>query len=147
MVDLERPYVADPGIRLLQGAIYIVVAGLLLVAAGFTLVGTVIDVIEGSDSRAIADTGMFILDRVLLLLIFAELLYTLRLVDVGGRILVEPFLLVGLIAVVRKILVVTAEFEGEPADDTTHFLAQIGALAGIALALVVSIYLLRRAAR
>jgi uncharacterized membrane protein (DUF373 family) len=142
---VDRPFIADRAIDRIQAGIYLVVGALLLVAAGFTLIGTVIDVIEGSDSRHIADTGVFILDRVLLLLIMAELLYTLRLVEAGGRILVEPFLFVGLIAVVRKILVVTAGFEEGDAD-TTDFLVQIGGLAGLAFALTLSIFLLRRAA-
>jgi hypothetical protein len=40
-------------------------------------VGTVVDLLEGRDSRPIADAGLFVLDRVLLLFILAELLYTL----------------------------------------------------------------------
>jgi hypothetical protein len=120
---------------------------LLLVAAGYTLVGMVVDLIEGSDSRAIADSGLFLLDRVLLLFIIAELLYTLRLVDLrgGGEILVEPFLFIGVIAVVRRVLVIAAELESAETDDALHdFLVEIGALAGLAFVLVLSIYLLRR---
>jgi hypothetical protein len=115
------------------------------VAGGFTLVGTVVDLIEGSDSRPIADSGLFLLDRVLLLFIIAELLYTLRLVDVGGQILVEPFLFIGVIAVVRRILVIAAQLEGADTDDALHnFLIEVGALAGLAFVLVLSIFLLRR---
>ena len=126
-------------------AIYIVVASLLVVGAGFIVVGTVTDLIEGSDSREIADAGVFLLDRVLLLFIIAELLYTLRVVNIGGRILVEPFLFIGLIAIVRKVLVLTAEVQ-EPGADMSGFLVQIGALAGLALVLSLSIHLLRRSA-
>lgn len=128
-----------------QTVIYLVVAALLIAAAAFTTVGTVVDLIEGSESRPIADTGLFILDRVLLLFIMGELLYTLRLVDTGGRILVEPFLFIGVIAVVRRILVIAAEREaGGPAQDFSDFLIEVGAFAGVAFALVLSIYLLRR---
>jgi uncharacterized membrane protein (DUF373 family) len=131
------------GLGSAETAIYVVVAALLAVGAGFTVVGTIVDLVEGADSRAIADAGVFLLDRVLLLFILAELLYSLRVVNFGGRILVEPFLFIGLIAVVRKVLVLTAEaHEG----DTTDFLVQIGALAGLALVLSLSIYLLRRSA-
>jgi uncharacterized membrane protein (DUF373 family) len=141
----SREFPVQEGLTLAQSSIYLVVAILLVVAAGFTLVGTAVDVIEGSKSRAISDAGVFILDRVLLIFIIAELLYTLRLVELGGQILVEPFLFIGLIAVVRRVLVVTAEFEGGRGEGT-EFLIQIGALAGLALALMVSIYLLRRSA-
>lgn len=123
------------------------VATLLVVAAGFTLVGTLVDIVEGSDSRPIGDTGLFILDRVLLLFIMAELLYTLRLIDVGGKILVEPFLFIGVIAVVRRILVVAAEREeADVPVDLTDFLIEVGTFAGVAFALILSIYLLRRSA-
>jgi hypothetical protein len=75
--------------------------------------------------------------------IIAELLYTLRLVNFGGRILVEPFLFIGLIAVVRRVLVITAEFEGGRGQ-ASDFVRQIGALAGLALAFTLAIYLFRR---
>ena len=133
----------DAGVGRAELAIYIVVAILLILGAGFVVAGTVIDLVEGSDSRAIADAGVFLLDRVLLLFIIAELLYTLRVVNIGGRILVEPFLFIGLIAIVRKVLVLTAEVQ-ERGSDMSGFLVQIGALAGLALVLSVSIHLLRR---
>ena len=136
--------VRQVGLGSVENAIYLVVALLLAAGAGFTVVGTVVDLIRGSDSRAIADTGVFLLDRVLLLFIVAELLYTLRVVNFGGRILVEPFLFIGLIAVVRRILVVTAEAEtreGRPA--AIDFLIQLGTLGGLALVLAASIYFLR----
>jgi uncharacterized membrane protein (DUF373 family) len=128
-----------------EGAIYLVVAALLLTGAVFTAVGTIGDVIEGSSSRSITDTGLFVLSRVLLMFIIAELLYTLRLVNLDGRILVEPFLFIGLIAVVRRILVITAEIDGHPnRHEITDFIIQLGALGGLALVLSLSIHFLRR---
>jgi uncharacterized membrane protein (DUF373 family) len=127
-----------------ETAIQVIAAALLVVAAAFTVVGTVSDLIRGGHSRPITDAGVFLLDRVLLLFIVAELLYTLRLVDRGGRILAEPFLFIGLIVVVRRILVVTAETElRQGRADLTDFLIQLGALGGLALVLALSIHLLR----
>jgi uncharacterized membrane protein (DUF373 family) len=129
-------------------ALYGVVAVLLLVAAGFTLVGTVVDLIEGSGSRRISDSGVFLLDRILLLFIVAELLYTVRLVSARGRVLVEPFLFIGLIAVVRRTLVITAEADfNQSKSEVTYFLAQIGSLAALGLVFAVAIHLLRGSAR
>jgi uncharacterized membrane protein (DUF373 family) len=131
----------------LQTAIYFAVTALLIVAAVSTFAGTVVDVIEGSDSRPISDIGLFVLDRVLLLFILAELLYTLRLVDAGGRILVEPFLFIGLIAIVRRVLVLVAEGESRHGrSQATDFVIEMAGLGGLALVLVLSIYLLRRSA-
>jgi uncharacterized membrane protein (DUF373 family) len=126
-------------------ALYVIVALLLVVAAAFTLVGTVVDLIEGRSSRDIVDAGVFLLDRVLLLFIFAELLYTVRVVNLSGRVLVEPFLFIGLIAVVRKLLVLAAESEHQGLD-STQFVTQLGALAALALVLSLAIFLLRRSA-
>ena len=123
--------------------IYVMVALLLVVAAVCTLAGTVVDVVEGSGKRRIADSGLFLLDRVLLLFIIAELLYTLRAVNVGGRIFVEPFLFIGVIAVVRKVLVVAAESERQGLEPN-QLVVQLGGYAGLALVLALSIYVLRR---
>jgi uncharacterized membrane protein (DUF373 family) len=150
MVQLEaptRPFLAQAGMSVLQSAIYFAVAALLVVAAGFTFVGTAVDLVEGRDSRPIADVGVFVLDRVLLLFILAELLYTLRLIDRGGRILAEPFLFIGLIAVVRRVLVLVAEVEHrQTRNGIEDFVIEMAGLGGLALVLMISIYLLRRSA-
>ena len=135
------------GLHRAGSVIYLASALLLVVAAVFTLVGTVVDLVEGSRSREITDTGVFVLERVLLLIIIAELLYTLRIVDAGdGRILVEPFLLIGLIAIVRRVLVVTAEAELDDRTAVTDFAIEAGALAALALVLAVSLHFLRKSA-
>jgi uncharacterized membrane protein (DUF373 family) len=142
---MQGRFTLHAGIGRAESTIYVVAATLLVVGAAFIVVGTITDLVEGSDSRAIADAGVFLLDRILLLFIIAELLYTLRVVNIGGRILVEPFLFIGLIAIVRKVLVLTAEVQ-EPGRDVTGFLVEIGALAGLALVLSISIFMLRRSA-
>jgi uncharacterized membrane protein (DUF373 family) len=144
-VPSRSPFDLQRGIVRTESLIYLVIALLLVAAAVLTLVGTVSDVIEGSRSRPVTDVGVFLLERILLIFIIAELLYTLRLVDFGGTILVEPFLFIGLIAVVRRILLITAEAEGagEP-KDVTGFLVEIGVLGALTLALAISIHLLRR---
>jgi uncharacterized membrane protein (DUF373 family) len=145
LLESRESAAADAVVRVGEGLIYACAAVLLAIAAGFTIFGTVVDLVEGADSRSIADAAVFVLDRVLLLFILAELLYTLRVVNFGGRILVEPFLFIGLIAVVRKILVATAEADFGSAD-AIDFLVEIGALAALVLVLALSIHLLRAGA-
>jgi uncharacterized membrane protein (DUF373 family) len=141
----RRPLDLQTGIVRAESLIYLVIGLLLVAAAALTLIGTIADVIEGSRSRPVTDVGVFLLERILLIFIIAELLYTLRLVDFGGTILVEPFLFIGLIAVVRRILLVTAEAEGAGGPkDVTGFLVEIGVLGALTLALAISIHLLRR---
>jgi uncharacterized membrane protein (DUF373 family) len=72
--------------------------------------------------------------------------YTLRFVLRTHEIAVEPFLFIGLIAVVRRILIVTAQFE-RPASAgraLTNLLLELGLLGFLALALAASLFLIRR---
>jgi len=133
----------------MQEAIYIAV-GLLLATAGVLVVAGTVDALVdslsgGGDSIG---TGVQVLDRVLLLLIVAELLFTLRLVLYEGEIFAEPFLLIGLIAVVRRVVVVTAEGEelSRAGRELTNLLLELGVLAALALAFGGAIFLLRRGA-
>lgn len=147
-VRLNPTLTLERAIRAAESLIYVAIGLLLVFAAGFAIAGTIEDVAKGADSRPVTDTGLFVLERALLMFIIAEMLYTLRLVDFGGRILVEPFLFIALIAVVRRILVITAEVEGrEDQQEVTNFLIELGALGGLALLLALSIFLLRARSR
>src|SRR5450759_4309480 len=92
---------------------------------------------------------LYVLDRILLTLIVAELVYTLRFVLRTHEIVVEPFLYIGLIAVVRRILIVTAEFERTSLSGRalTNLLLELGLLGLLVPALAAAIFLVRRADR
>ena len=89
---------------------------------------------------------MIVLDRILLALIVAELVYTLRFVIRTHEIAVEPFLYIGLIAVVRRILIVTAEFERGPQTGraATNLLLEFGVLGLLVPGLAIAVFLVRR---
>jgi uncharacterized membrane protein (DUF373 family) len=125
--------------------------GLLLAAAGIlVLAGTASGLVRELDRGAGAvDVAVLVLDRVLLALIVAELLYTLRFVVRTHEIAVEPFLYIGLIAVVRRILIVTAQLErGAPSGRAlTNVLLEFGILGLLVPALAVAVYLVSRSRR
>jgi uncharacterized membrane protein (DUF373 family) len=85
---------------------------LLVAAAALVLVGTVEAIIQAvtTDMSAL-EGGVVVLDRTLLTLIVAEFAYTLRVVFEKHEVSAEPFLFIGLIAVVRRVLIMTAEFK------------------------------------
>jgi Phosphate-starvation-inducible E family len=99
--------------------------------------------IAGTMPRAIIE----LLDRVLLIVMIVELLYTVQ-VSFRERTLVpEPFLIVGLIAATRRILVVTAEFaELAEAGGVVfqHAMLELGLLTFMVLVFVVALVLLRK---
>ncbi|MGD0197053.1 MAG: phosphate-starvation-inducible PsiE family protein [Solirubrobacteraceae bacterium] len=126
-----------------EEALYVIVGVLLLGAAVLIVVGGVRDVVVSiEENKGAVSIGVTLLDRILLTLIVAELLHTLRHVIMRGEIVVEPFLFVGLIAVVRRILIVTAQLEGS--NVSTHQLIELGLLGLLTLAIAIAIYLVRR---
>ena len=125
--------------------------GLLLAAAGIlVLAGTASGLVrELHHGAGAVDVAVLVLDRVLLALIVAELLYTLRFVVRTHEIAVEPFLYIGLIAVVRRILIVTAQLErGTPSGRAlTNVLLEFGILGLLVPALAGAVYLVSRSRR
>lgn len=131
----------------IEEALYIIV-GLALLAAGVLVVIGLVSGLVGSihHHESAVTIGIDLLDRILLLLIVAELIHSLRFVVLRGRIVVEPFLFVGLIAVVRRVLIVTAELEHQVQGGRalTNLLLELGLLGFLALALAFAIFLVRR---
>lgn len=131
----------------IEESLYLMVGLALLTAAVLVVVGTVSGLVSSIRAQQGAvNIGIVLLDRILLMLIVAELIHTLRFVVLRGKIVVEPFLFVGLIAVVRRVLIITAELEKQTPGGhaLTNQLLQLGLLGFLALALAVAIYLVRR---
>jgi uncharacterized membrane protein (DUF373 family) len=92
------------------------------------------------------DTALNVLDSVLLIFIFAELLSTISTIVREREIVAEPFLLIGIIAVVRRILAVTVSIEqslGTP--EFQDLLIELGVLTALVLALSAALYFNRKA--
>jgi uncharacterized membrane protein (DUF373 family) len=122
---------------------------LLVAAAGFVLVGVGTAawaaVSQGKDP---SEVGVVVLDRILLTLIVAELIYSLRLVMQTHVISAEPFLVIGLIATLRRILIVTADSERpEAGPHLTSLLIELGVLGLLVLGIAAAIFLVRKSER
>jgi uncharacterized membrane protein (DUF373 family) len=122
--------------------------GILLAGSSFTLlVSGLISFVQNLMAGSLATNIVSLLDRILLILLVVELLYTVQ-VSFRERTLVpEPFLLVGLIAVIRRVLVLTAELaqvHDIPDDVFRRFIMELGVLTLMIVALVVSLVLLRQ---
>ncbi|MDB5042239.1 MAG: hypothetical protein JWN27_2965 [Candidatus Eremiobacteraeota bacterium] len=86
------------------------------------------------------------LDLVLATLMVVELAYTVILSLRGAVLIAEPFLIVALIAVIRRILVITAGHAGSgegPVVASTQSLLELGVLTLVVIAFVASIMALR----
>jgi hypothetical protein len=87
------------------------------------------------------------LDRMLLILMIVEILYTVQVSFREHVLTADPFLIVALIAATRRILVLTAEFSEMRSLGETAFrnaMIEMGVLTVMMLVLVVSLFLLRK---
>lgn len=99
-----------------------------------------------------ADSIVITIDRLLFVFMLVEILHTVRVSFRSGTIVCEPFLIVGLIASIRRVLVITLESSqvnqpGKWSPDSqgllTATMLELGVLAGLILVMVISIVLLR----
>ena len=90
-----------------------------------------------------------ILDGLLLIFIFVELLYAVRACLRSHEIVAEPFLIVGILAGIKEIVVLSVEaatlLEKGPAF--SRAIVEIGVLAGVVLALAIAAFILRERRR
>jgi len=122
--------------------------GILLSACALALLVTGgIEFATNLASGGIAQRAVEILDRILLVLLVVEILYTVQISFREHALTPEPFLIVGLIAATRRVLVLTAEFKDLLEKGPEAFrsgMLELGLLAFLIVALVVSLAVLRR---
>ena len=96
----------------------------------------------------ILDTALDVLDGLLLAFIFVELINTIRIatgLGERGIFIAEPFLLVGLVAVVRGILLLTADLhQVRSIEEVQILLMEVGILAILLGVLTIALYYARR---
>lgn len=140
----EEPSRSIAVLGLSEKVVYYAAAVFLLVTVimlFFSAGASILSVLEVGPLASALD----VLDKVLLIFIFAELLRTIITVVEEREVRVEPFLIVGLIAVVRRILAVTVSIEqslGTP--DFNSLLIELGVLTALVLALTGALYLTGR---
>ena len=125
------------------------IGAVLIIATLLVLTGTVAEL--WSAIRLWPQTGgvFEVVDQLLFVLMLVEILHTVRASIETNRLAIEPFLIVGLIATVRRILVVTLETSGISATghdlpSFDHAMVELGVLGGLTLVLIFSIYMSRR---
>ena len=125
--------------------------GLLLVVAAFTLLATAMkSVVQALWNHALGGQVVGLLDQILLVLLVIELLYTVQVSFRERGLVAEPFLVVALIAVIRRVLVLTAEMPKLPdAGEVVfrHAMLELGVLTVMVLVLVGSLIMLQKYAK
>jgi phosphate starvation-inducible membrane PsiE len=141
-----REWVARAFTRV-EDAVYLGVGLLLAVSAVALLVSAGIDLVRSLLEGVFVTRVIGILDRVLLVFMIVEVLYTVQVSFREHALVPEPFLIVGLIAAIRRVLVLTAEFGDLLKQGGASFhnaMLELGVLTILVLALVGALVLVRR---
>jgi uncharacterized membrane protein (DUF373 family) len=125
------------------------VAALALVAGALALLVDAIVVFVDHLGDDVITAATELLSVLLLVFVFVELLGAVRVTIRERRLIAEPFLLVGIIASIKEIVVIAgAEREAEQEWQAfVESMIEIGVLAGVILVLAISTLLLRRKER
>src|SRR5258708_25916657 len=98
-------------------------------------------------TRQLSGQVVGILDQILLILLIIELLYTVQVSFREHGLLAEPFLVVALIAVIRRVLILTAEVSKLPEASGAvflHMMIELALLTVMILVLVGSLIMMQK---
>lgn len=126
--------------------VLILIAIVLVVLAVLLLISGVTALYQSFVEGKIRDQAIEILDTVLLVMMTMEIVYTVTLSLQSHTLVAEPFLIIGAIAAIRRMLVITAESTKleDKQDVFRGTLIELGLLALIVVTMAISIYILRR---
>jgi phosphate starvation-inducible membrane PsiE len=129
----------------------LILVGVVLVALAVMLLGSAVVSLYHSVAEAkIREEAIEILDSVLLVMMTMEIVYTVAISLESHTLVAEPFLIIGAIAAIRRMLVITAtstKDEHSAPEVFRNTLIELGLLAFIVIAMAVSIYILRKSSQ
>ena len=128
-----------------EDAIYVGIAVILSVAAGALLVSAARGLTQLNEGRSTTEVVLSVLDTLLLVFIVVELLFAVRVILGRREVVAEPFLIVGIIASIKEIIVLSveaADYVGKE-DKFTHAITEVAVLGVLVLLLAVAAILLR----
>src|SRR5580692_4876117 len=121
-----------------QDVVTVAVGVILIALAAVVLVTGIVDALDGTYG-SVSEAAPKLLDDVLLVLIVVEIVYTVVLSLRAHRLVAQPFIVVGLIAVIRRILLVFTPGGGASAST-----AELGVLIGMVAVFVASLIAVNR---
>src|SRR5258708_22428239 len=125
------------------------IAGVLVALAVLLLLSQVVALVQSVLNGTVRTAAIDILDGVLLVMMTMEIVYTVTLSLQSHKLVAEPFLIIGIIAAIRRTLVITAEstqLELSNPDAFRSTLLALALLAVICVGLCGSVSIMRPSA-
>jgi len=144
----DRQRFADRVLLSLEDAVYWAIAAVLVVGSGALLIAQFNILLRLRDIPA-KTIMLEVLDGLLLIFIFVELLYAVRSCLRSHEIVAEPFLIVGILAGIKEIVVLSVEAATllGKGPDFARAVVEIGVLGGVVLVLALAAFVLRERRR
>jgi uncharacterized membrane protein (DUF373 family) len=135
-------------LNLVEDAVYVGLGLLLTITAASLMFVAFKNLLTALVARVLPDQVVGILDQILLILLIIELLYTVQVSFREHGLLAEPFLVVALIATIRRVLILTAEVAKLTAQTLfLHTMLELALLTVMILVLVGSLIMLQKHGR
>jgi uncharacterized membrane protein (DUF373 family) len=146
--EQDRQRFADRVLGLLEDAVYWAIA-LVLVIGSVALVIAQFNTMLRLRKTPASTVMIDILDGLLLIFIFVELLYAVRSCLRSHEIVAEPFLIVGILAGIKEIVVLSVQAATllDKGPDFSRAVVEIGVLGGVVLVLALAAFVLRERRR
>jgi uncharacterized membrane protein (DUF373 family) len=140
----ERQRFADRVLSGAEDAVYWAIAVVLLAGSAALLVAQV-NVLLRLRTTPASTIMLEVLDGLLLIFILVELLYAVRTSLRSHEIVAEPFLIVGILACIKEIVVMSVQAAKllEKGPEFSRAIVQVGVLGGLVLVLAIAIFVLR----
>ncbi len=131
---------------LVEDFVYASIAALLAIGALVLVVRAAAELVKGSQDSG-GDALIETLDAILLVFIFVELLYAVRITLKERQIVAEPFLIAGILVCIKEIIVLAVKSPSEYIGKGPEFaraMVEIGLLGVMVLVLAAAAVVLRR---
>jgi uncharacterized membrane protein (DUF373 family) len=140
----DRQRFADRVLGAAEDAVYWAISVLLVVGSAALLVAQVNTFLSLRDTPA-SKVMLEVLDGLLLIFIFVELLYAVRTCLRSHEIVAEPFLIVGILAGIKEIVVLSVEAATllSKGPEFSRAVVEIGVLGAMVLVLAIAAFVLR----
>ena len=144
----DRQRFADRALGMLEDAVYWGIA-VLLVLGSVALLLAQFNTMLRLRNTPTSTVMIEILDGLLLIFIFVELLYAVRSCLRSHEIVAEPFLIVGILAGIKEIVVLSVEAATllNKGPDFSRAVVEIGVLGAVVLVLALAAFVLRERRR
>jgi phosphate starvation-inducible membrane PsiE len=126
----------------------LILIGLVLVTLAVMMLGSsVLKLVHAAQEGQVHEEAIEILDGILLVMMTMEIVYTVAISLEAHALVAEPFLIIGAIAAIRRMLVITAtstKDEHSAPEVFRNTLIELGLLALIVITMALAIYILRK---